>query len=619
MSVIMSRRDLEFLLFEWLDTEALLGRERFAEHSRDTVEAVLALAETVATEHFAPHNRAADLAEPTFDGSVVHVLPEVEKALTTYAEAGFLSARMDEEVGGLGLPLSVYGACSSWFYAANTATTGYALLTVGAAHLIAAHGTPDQVERYVVPMGEGRFFGTMALSEPHAGSNLADITTRAEPQADGTYRLFGRKMWISGGDHEMGENIVHLVLARTPGAPLGTRGISLFIVPKVLVGDDGSLGERNDVALVGINHKMGFRGTVNTAPVFGDGAFTPGGAPGAVGYLVGAEHQGMRLMFSMMNDARIGVGLCATALGYTGYLKSLDYARGRVQGRPAGVPPTEPQVPLVDHPDVRRMLLAQKSYVEGALALNLFASRLVDDAVSLADPAGRAEADQLLGLLTPVVKSWPSQWCLAANDLAIQVLGGAGYTRDHDVEQHYRDNRLNPIHEGTHGIQAMDLLGRKVLLDGGAALGLLAARIRATAARATTAGGDGTAYAEHLVATTDRLLSVTGVLGSLGDPARSLADATAYLEATGHLVVGWLWLELWLVAEGEGRRLLRRQAGRDALLLHPRAAQGHDPARPPGVCRRPHRRPGSAHVVTESAFALDEHGPAAEHGHASQS
>ncbi len=221
----MSRRDLEFLLFEWLDTDALLGRERFAEHSRDTVEAVLALAETVATEHFAPHNRAADLAEPTFDGSIVHVLPEVEKALRTYAEAGFLSARMDEEVGGLGLPLSVYGACSSWFYAANTATTGYALLTVGAANLIAAHGTPDQVERYVVPMGEGRFFGTMALSEPHAGSNLADLTTRAEPQPDGTYRVFGRKMWISGGDHEMAENIVHLVLARTPGAPPG-RGAS---------------------------------------------------------------------------------------------------------------------------------------------------------------------------------------------------------------------------------------------------------------------------------------------------------------------------------------------------------------------------------------------------------
>ena len=551
MSVIMSRRDLEFLLFEWLDTESLLRRERFAEHSRDTVEAVLDLAETVATDHFAPHNRAADLSEPTFDGTSVHIIPEVGKALRRYAEAGFLSARMDEAVGGLGLPLSVYSACSSWFYAANTGTTGYALLTVGAANLIAAHGTPDQVERYVVPMVEGRFFGTMALSEPHAGSNLADITTRAEPRPDGTYRLFGRKMWISGGDHELSDNIVHLVLARTPGAPLGTRGISLFIVPKFLVENDGSLGERNDVVLAGINHKMGFRGTVNTAPVFGDGAFAPGGEPGAVGYLVGAENQGMRLMFSMMNDARIGVGLCATALGYTAYLKSLDYARERLQGRPIGVPPTQPQVPLVEHPDVRRMLLAQKSYVEGALALNLFASRLVDDAASLDDPAARAESDLLLGLLTPVVKSWPSQWCLAANDLAIQVLGGAGYTRDHDVEQHYRDNRLNPIHEGTHGIQAMDLLGRKVLLDGGGALGVLVTRIRETARRATGTGGDGSAYAEELVAMTGRLLEVTATLGVLGDPARVLADATAYLDATGHLVVSWLWLEQWLAAFGK--------------------------------------------------------------------
>ena len=551
MSVIMSRRDLEFLLFEWLDTESLLRRERFAEHSRDTVEAVLDLAETVATDHFAPHNRAADLSEPTFDGTSVHIIPEVGKALRRYAEAGFLSARMDEAVGGLGLPLSVYSACSSWFYAANTGTTGYALLTVGAANLIAAHGTPDQVERYVVPMVEGRFFGTMALSEPHAGSNLADITTRAEPRPDGTYRLFGRKMWISGGDHELSDNIVHLVLARTPGAPLGTRGISLFIVPKFLVENDGSLGERNDVVLAGINHKMGFRGTVNTAPVFGDGAFAPGGEPGAVGYLVGAENQGMRLMFSMMNDARIGVGLCATALGYTAYLKSLDYARERLQGRPIGVPPTQPQVPLVEHPDVRRMLLAQKSYVEGALALNLFASRLVDDAASLDDPAARAESDLLLGLLTPVVKSWPSQWCLAANDLAIQVLGGAGYTRDHDVEQHYRDNRLNPIHEGTHGIQAMDLLGRKVLLDGGGALGVLVTRIRETARRATGTGGDGSAYAEELVAMTGRLLEVTATLGALGDPARVLADATAYLDATGHLVVSWLWLEQWLAAYGK--------------------------------------------------------------------
>ncbi|WP_181312560.1 acyl-CoA dehydrogenase [Nocardioides campestrisoli] len=545
MSQIMSRADLQFLLFDWLGTDSLFERPRYADHSRDTVEDLLGLAEQIATGSFAPHNRKADLEEPRFDGEKVELVPEAAPALRAFADAGFLAAPLDEAVGGMQLPTSVFNAAMAWFHAANVGTTGYALLTMANANLLTVHGTPEQVERYVRPMIEGRFFGTMALSEPHAGSNLADITTRAEPQDDGTYRLFGRKMWISGGDHEMGENIVHLVLARTPGAPAGTKGVSLFLVPKYLVDDDGSVGERNDVVLAGINHKMGFRGTVNTAPVLGDGAFTPGGRPGAVGYLVGELNRGLPAMFTMMNEARIGVGLGATALGYTGYLKSLAYARDRLQGRPAGATPDTPQVPLVDHPDVRRMLLAQKSYVEGALALNLYCARLVDDIASLADPEETRAAEKLLGVLTPIAKSWPSQWCLTANDLAIQVLGGAGYTRDFDVEQHYRDNRLNPIHEGTHGIQGQDLLGRKVLLDGGAGLGLLAERIRATTARA--AGHD---YATQLDAILDRLLEVTAQVAGRGTPAEVLADATAYLEATGHVVVAWLWLELWLVAEG---------------------------------------------------------------------
>ncbi|WP_412740287.1 acyl-CoA dehydrogenase [Krasilnikovia sp. MM14-A1259] len=546
----MSRRDIDFLLHEWLDTDALLARPRFAAHDRDTVDAMLGLAEQVAVHEFAPHNRAADLTEPRWDGHLVEVIPEVGAALKVFAEAGFFGAPLPEEVGGLDLPLSVYGACMSWFHAANAGTTGYALLTVGAANLLRAYGTADQVRRYVKPMAEGRFFGTMALSEPHAGSNLADLTTRAEAQEDGTYRLFGRKMWISGGDHELAENIVHLVLARTADAPAGTKGVSLFLVPKHLLDDDGNPGERNDVTLAGINHKMGFRGTVNTAPVFGDGAYTPGGRPGAVGYLIGEEHRGLAAMFGMMNEARIGVGLCATALGYAGYLESLTYARERLQGRPVGAPQTGRQVALVEHPDVRRMLLAQKAYAEGALALNLFASRLVDDAASL-DGEEAVEAARLLGVLTPVVKSWPAQWCLAANDLAIQVLGGAGYTRDFNVEQRYRDNRLNPIHEGTHGIQAMDLLGRKVLLDGGLGLGILLARITRTADRARLVDATGAAYAEHLMTVAERLATVTASLRGLGDPAAILADATAYLEATGHLVVAWLWLEQWLATNGQ--------------------------------------------------------------------
>ena len=552
MSLIMSRRDLDFLLFEWLDTESLFERPRFAAHSRDVVEDLLSLAERIATDHFAPHNRASDLAEPRFDGERVELHPEIEAALRAFADAGFVAAPLSEEAGGMQLPSSAFGACMAWFQAANVSTTGYALLTLANANLLTVHANPELVGRFVEPMIEGRFFGTMALSEPEAGSNLADITTRAEPQSDGTYRLFGRKMWISGGDHEMGENIAHLVLARTPGAPLGTRGISLFLVPKLLVGDDGSLGERNDVALAGLNHKMGFRGTVNTAPVLGGGAFAPGGSPGAVGYLVGTQNRGLNAMFTMMNEARIGVGLAATALGYTGYLKSLAYARERLQGRPVGASAESTQVPLTEHPDVRRMLLAQKSYVEGALALVLYCSRLVDDVASLEDATRAAEAEKLLGVLTPIAKSWPSQWCLAANDLAIQVLGGAGYTRDHDVEQHYRDNRLNAIHEGTHGIQGLDLLGRKVLLDAGAGLALLVGRMHETADRArATEDPDGLRYAEQLTAACDRLVEVTAAIGGRGDQPSMLADATAYLEATGHIVLAWIWLQQWLVAVGK--------------------------------------------------------------------
>ncbi|MEV4215062.1 acyl-CoA dehydrogenase [Micromonospora sp. NPDC049662] len=543
-STLLSRRDLDFLLHDWLRVAHLVERPRYAEHSRETFDDALDLAERVATDQFAPHNRAADLAEPTIDGNRVRTIPQIEAALRSFAETGLLTAAMDDSVGGLQLPHAVAAACFAWFQAANVATSAYPLLTLGNANLLLAHGSAEQVDTYVRPMLEGRFFGTMCLSEPHAGSSLADIVTRAEPQPDGTYRLFGTKMWISGGDHELAENIVHLVLARIPGGPPGVRGISLFVVPKVLVGPNGSLGERNDVALVGLNHKMGFRGTTNALLSFGDGGHTPGGQPGAVGHLVGAPHQGLAQMFHMMNEARIGVGAGATALGYTGYLKSLAYARERPQGRPVGAKdPATPQVPIIDHPDVRRMLLAQKSYVEGALALVLYCARLLDEEKTAPTDADRERAHLLLDVLTPIAKSWPSQWCLAANDLAIQVLGGAGYTRDHDVEQHYRDNRLNPIHEGTHGIQALDLLGRKMTMHGGAGLLLLTETMGDTVARARVAGGEAAELAERLDTAVRRITTVTRRLWAGGDPVLALANASAYLEAVGHVVIAWIWLE----------------------------------------------------------------------------
>jgi alkylation response protein AidB-like acyl-CoA dehydrogenase len=546
-SSILSPRDLTFLLHEWLEVESLTKRPRYAEHSRETFDAVLELAEQIATEHFAPHNRKADENEPRMvDGKVV-LIPEVAEALKVFSDAGLMAGSFDESLGGMQLPHVVSQAALAWFKAANVGTSSYPFLTMANANLLVAHGSPEQVGTYVGPMLAGRWFGTMALSEPQAGSSLADITTRAEPQDDGTYRLTGNKMWISAGDHELTENIVHLVLAKIPGGPAGVKGISLFIVPKFLVNDDGSLGERNDVVLAGLNHKMGYRGTTNTLLNFGEGVHTPGGRAGAVGYLVGEPHRGLTYMFHMMNEARIGVGMGATVLGYTGFLHALEYARTRTQGRPAGAKdPSAPAVRIIEHPDVRRMLLAAKSYAEGGLALGLYCARLVDEEETAESAEDRDRAHLLLDTLTPIAKAWPSRWGLAADDLAIQVHGGYGYTRDYPVEQFYRDNRLNPIHEGTNGIQALDLLGRKVVQKGGAGLALLAGTITATTARA--AGTEWAAFAADLDRAVGRLTSVTATLWGTGDADLALANATSYLEAAGHVVVAWLWLEQALAA-----------------------------------------------------------------------
>lgn len=540
-STLLSRRDLDFLLFEWLRVDELTQRPRFAEHSHDTFTGVLDLCEQLAERYFAPHNKTSDAHEPTFDGEKVTLIPEVKEAWDAFAAADLLGMGMDASLGGAQLPATVAQAAFAWISAANLATSGYLMLTIANANLLAEFGTAEQIDMFVKPMLAGRFSGTMALSETQAGSSLADITTRAEPRDDGTYRLFGAKMWISGAEHEMTDNIVNLVLAKIPGGPPGTKGISLFIVPKYLVAEDGSVGERNDVVLAGLNHKMGQRGITNTVLNLGEGGFTPGGEPGAVGYLVGEPHRGITYMFRMMNEARLGVGMGAVALGYTGYLKSLKYARERPQGRPVTAKdPATPQVPIIEHADVRRMLLAQKSYVEGALALALYCARLVD----------LGDDQDLLDILTPVAKSWPSQWCLEANSLAIQVHGGYGYTREYDVEQHYRDNRLNPIHEGTHGIQSLDLLGRKVTQRGGASLQAVGSAIAATVATARECGGDAAALAGELDARWQRLAAVTSAMFASGDIEAAMANSVVYLEAFGHLVIAWMWLEQVVAAHG---------------------------------------------------------------------
>ena len=549
-SKLLSRRDLEFMLYEWLDAGSLTRRSRFADHSRETFDAALDTCERIASDLFAPHNKKADQNEPHFDGERVHLIPEVKKALDAFCEAGLMAAGQDYDLGGMQLPTLIEKACFSYFKSANVSTSGYPFLTIGNANLLLAHGSKEQIDTFVRPMMEGRFFGTMCLSEPQAGSSLSDIKTRAEPQPDGTYRLFGNKMWISGGEHDLSENIIHLVLAKISGSPAGVKGISLFIVPKKLVNADGSVGERNDVVLAGLNHKMGYRGTVNTLLNFGEGRFRPGGQAGAVGYLVGEPNRGLACMFHMMNEARIGVGLGATLLGYTGYLHALEYARSRPQGRPLGAKdPNTPQVPIVEHADVKRMLLAQKAYVEGALALNLYCARLVDEEKTAENAEARREAHLLLEILTPVAKSWPSQWCLEANSLAIQVHGGYGYTRDYNVEQFYRDNRLNPIHEGTHGIQGLDLLGRKVMMDAGAALQLLGREILATVAAARGARDAGlAAWADALATAVAEIGETTRILWGAGDVDRTLANASVYLELFGHVVIAWTWLAQAIVA-----------------------------------------------------------------------
>ena len=535
--LLIDQRNLAFELYEVLDAEALTKRPRFADHNRETFDAAIGTARTIAEKLFAPHNRKSDENEPKYVNGAAELIPEVKPAVDAFLEAGFLNATRTFEQGGMQMPNLLSQACFAHFQSANAGTSSYAMLTMGAANLIESFGTEEQKQRYLQPMIEGRFFGTMALTEPHAGSSLSDIRTKAEPAADGSYRLKGNKIFISGGDHPLSENIVHMVLAKLPDAPPGAKGISLFIVPKFLVNDDGSLGERNDVQLAGLIHKMGYRGTTSTMLNFGEKG-------GAVGYLVGEPHNGLAGMFHMMNEARIGVGLGSVMLGYTGYLHALEYARERTQGRGlAERDPATPMIPLVQHADIRRLLLAQKAFVEGGLSLCLFSSTLVDEKKHAPDAAAREEAAGLLDLLTPIVKSWPSQFCLEANSLAIQVHGGYGYTREYPVEQFYRDNRLNPIHEGTHGIQGQDLLGRKVSMAGGRFYQSLLTRIRATLAECGSVA-ELKANAELLSTALNTVEGITDALQAMkkSDPDRALANAYLYMECFGHLVVGWLWL-----------------------------------------------------------------------------
>jgi alkylation response protein AidB-like acyl-CoA dehydrogenase len=542
---LLSRRDLEFYLYELFEVETLASRERYADHNRESFNAAMDIAEKLAEEYFVPIRAKVDMNQPDWDGEKVIMIPEIKRAYDAVAEAGLICPDQDYDMGGMQLPLVVSACAMGYLTAAASTTNGFHALTAANANLLETHGTQEQIDTWVSRLRTGEFAGTMALSEPQAGSSLADMRTKAVPQADGTYRLFGNKIWISGGDHELSSNIVHAVLARIEGAPPGVKGISLFICPKFLLNDDGSLGARNDVQLAGLFHKMGGRGQTSTALNFGE-------IDGAVAYLVGEPHQGLKYMFHMMNEARVMVGTSGATLAMCGYQYSLEYARERPQGRkPSSKDPLSEPVMLIEHADIRRMLLAQKAYAEGSWSLCLFASQLVDDWKTHPEESGRQAAFELLDFLTPIVKTWPSEYGPKANDLAIQVLGGAGYTNDHPVELMYRDNRLNPIHEGTTGIQSLDLLGRKVPQNGMAGYQRCLEGISADLQKAEGIPALVTMCDALDLAVKDLQRTTTSLLSAMTsqDIDLVMANSVRYLEFFGHVVVGWMWLRQGMTAD----------------------------------------------------------------------
>lgn len=540
----LDTREIGFLLNQVLGLPELLGRDRFAHLSGEVVEEVLETASRIARHHFLPCQREHDENPPfVANGHIDH--PEsLATACRAFIDAGLMRAHLPESEAGLGLPACVHTAALAFFQAANLPASAYLTLTIGAANLLRDHGDSVLKETWMDAMFDGRFFGTMALSEPQAGSSLGDLKTLARPMRDGSWSITGNKQWISAGEHELAENIVHMMLVRTPDAPPGVRGISLMLVPRCRLDDRGYPSVDNDVRLVSLLHKMGYRATTSTILAMGSNE-------NCRGWLVGRQGEGLKCMFDMINEARIGVGLSGAALAYAGFRYSLEYAGDRRQGRPPGEKdPGRPMVPIARHADVRHMLLKQKCYAEGGLALGFYCATLLDYQQTAGDSRESKDMGLLLDLLTPVAKAWSSDYGVAANSLAIQVLGGNGYTIDYPVEQLYRDNRLNPIHEGTNGIQALDLLGRKVHQAEGRALRLLAERVRASISQAEQikdlepcARGLSEALA-RLEATTD---SLRGVFHSDGAEA-ALAGASTYLRLTGHVVVAWLWLRQGLAA-----------------------------------------------------------------------
>ena len=554
---LLGDRFVDFLLHDVLDVSALTALPAFSEHARETFDLYLASCRRFARERLLPTYRPMDEAPPRLEAGRVVVHPEVRRLFRELVALGAVSATRPAHVGGQSMPLTVAALAHAYLMAGNLSAYGYVGLTNGAAHLIEAFGSDALKAAFMAPMYEGRWSGTMALTEPQAGSSLADLTTRATPTAAGHHLIRGSKIFISGGDQDATENIVHLVLARIDGAPPGTRGISLFAVPRLR--PTGTLehasretpsllrGElvANDVHVSGVIHKIGWRGLPSLALSFGD-------ANDCHGWLVGPPNEGLRCMFQMMNEARIMVGLNAASTASVAFHESLAYAKERTQGRAlTEKDATRSPVPIVEHADVRRMLLRQKSIVEGSLCLLGTVSRYADLAEHAEDAHVRMRSKALLDLLTPIAKTFPAEKGFEANALALQIHGGYGYSSEYLPEAWLRDQKLNSIHEGTTGIQGLDLLGRKAVAGGGATLALFREEVHHALDAAERAGLEArtrTALAEALHEVVG-LTAVLGQRGQSGDVEGMMAHSADYLECFSVVVLSWQHLRLWTAAQ----------------------------------------------------------------------
>jgi butyryl-CoA dehydrogenase len=531
-----SERNLRFLLYEVFDAVSLTHYDDYKEYDGKTLDMVLKAAIELAEGLLWPIFQEMDKNPPEWVEDRIKVHPSVRKFMEESGEGGWIGIDFPFEWGGQQLPRMITLACRFIFCAANYSAAVYPDLTAGAARLILTFGKEEIKKTYLPKMLSGKWQGTMALTESEAGSSLSDITTEAEPTEVGYYKIRGQKVFISAGDHDAVENVVHLMLAKIKGAPAGVKGISLFVVPKKRMDEKGQW-VFNDVVTSGIFHKLGYRGCPIAQLSIGDN-------DDCRGYLVGEPHQGLLQMFQMMNEARIGVGAGASAIATAAYYAALDYSKKRLQGRRLTTKdPTLPQVPIIEHPDVKRMLLFQRSVVEGSLALLIQCGKYADLAGVLTGEE-KEKNELLLDLLTPVAKTYPSEMGLISISAGLQCLGGSGYCDDYPLEQYYRDARIHPIHEGTTGIHGIDLLGRKVMMRDGKAYRLFLEEMEGTILRAEKFE-ELQSYAKRLKSSLEMLQKVTAHLIEVrkkGDPELFLADATLYLEFFGIVCVAWQWL-----------------------------------------------------------------------------